>query len=131
MPAARIVMMDSEAIGLPGTALHAQGFDVRGAADGDQLESMLGTFRPDLVILDVMLPGRDGFALLDVVRGAMRGAVLMLTARDALADRVRGLGKEPTTTSSNRSRWRSWWHGSTHCYDGFVPAAARSRSPTW
>jgi DNA-binding response OmpR family regulator len=52
---------------------------------------MLGTFRPDLVILDVMLPGRDGFALLDVVRGASQAAVLMLTARDGLADRVRGL----------------------------------------
>jgi DNA-binding response OmpR family regulator len=83
---------DSEAIRVPVcTALHAQGFDVRGAADGAKLESMLGTFNPDLVILDVMLPGRDGFALLDVVRGASQAAVLMLTARDALADRVRGL----------------------------------------
>ena len=93
VPAARIVMIeDTEAIRLPVcTALHAQGFDVRDAANGDQLESMLGSFGPDLVILDVMLPGRDGFALLDVVRGASQAAVLMLTARDALVDRVRGL----------------------------------------
>ena len=43
-------------------------------------------------MLDVMLPGRDGFELLDVVRRAGDAAVIMLTARDATADRVRGLG---------------------------------------
>ena len=64
---------DSEAIRMPVcTALHVQGFDVRVAADGDHLGSMLGTFNPNLVILDVMLPGRDGFALLGVVQGASR-----------------------------------------------------------
>jgi DNA-binding response OmpR family regulator len=95
VPAARILMIeDSEAIRLPVcTVLHAQGFDVRSAADGNHLEPTLGSFGPDLVILDVMLPGRDGFALLDVVRRASQAAVLMLTARDSLADRVHGLGQ--------------------------------------
>ena len=67
--------------------LHAQRFDVRGAADGDHLESMLGTFNPDLVILDVMLPGREGFALFDVARGASQAAVLMPTGRGACSRR--------------------------------------------
>jgi DNA-binding response OmpR family regulator len=91
--AARILMIeDSDAIRLPVvTALTAHGFAVEGAPDGADLERRLGTFAPDLVILDVMLPGRDGFALLGVVRRTSTAAVLMLTARDTLDDRLRGL----------------------------------------
>jgi DNA-binding response OmpR family regulator len=91
--AARILMVeDSDAIRVPVvTALTAHGFAVEAAADGTDLERRLGAFGPDLVILDVMLPGRDGFALLSVVRQASTAAVLMLTARDTLADRLHGL----------------------------------------
>ena len=91
--AARILLVeDSDAIRLPVvTALSAHGFAVEAAADGTDLERRLGTFGPDLVILDVMLPGRDGFALLAVARQTSTAAVLMLTARDTLADRVKGL----------------------------------------
>ena len=93
MDAARILLVeDSEAIRLPvATALRAQGFVVDTAADGSGLEERLGAFAPDLVLLDVMLPGRDGFALLAVVRRASRAAVVMLTARDTVTDRVQGL----------------------------------------
>lgn len=45
----------------------------------------------DLLVLDVMLPGIDGFAVLEAVRKAKAMPVLMLTARDEVADRVRGL----------------------------------------
>ena len=91
--AARILVIeDSDAIRLPVlTALGAQGFTVRGAADGADLESLLPEFGPDLVVLDVMLPGRDGFELLVCVRRTSTAAVLMLTARDELRDRVQGL----------------------------------------
>jgi len=91
--AARILLVeDSEAIRVPvQTALRAQGFAVESSPDGGDLESRLATFAPDLVVLDVMLPGRDGFTLLPVVRRASRAAVVMLTARDTLADRVAGL----------------------------------------
>jgi len=83
---------DSDAIRLPVmTVLTALGFAVEAAVDGADLERRLGAFGPDLVILDVMLPGRDGFALLQVVRRASTAAVLMLTARDTLADRLHGL----------------------------------------
>jgi two-component system copper resistance phosphate regulon response regulator CusR len=44
-----------------------------------------------LVLLDVMLPGLDGFAVLEAIRSSSRTPVLMLTARDAVDDRVRGL----------------------------------------
>ena len=91
--AARILLIeDSDAIRLPVvTALTAYGFAVEAAADGADLERRLGMFAPDLVVLDVMLPGRDGFTLLGVVRRASTAAVLMLTARDTLADRLQGL----------------------------------------
>ena len=87
-----MVVEDSDAIRLPvATALSAQGFHVTSVADGSDLENLVPSFAPDLVILDIMLPGRDGFELLRVVRRTSTAAVLMLTARDALADRVQGL----------------------------------------
>ena len=91
--AARILVVeDSNAIRLPVvTALSAQGFELASAADGSDLEKLLPSFAPDLVILDVMLPGRDGFELLQLVRRTSTAAVLMLTARDSLTDRLQGL----------------------------------------
>src|SRR5215211_1714617 len=87
-----LVVEDSDAIRLPvAKALTAQGFHVTSVADGNDLENLVPSFAPDLVILDIMLPGRDGFELLRVVRRTSTAAVLMLTARDALADRVQGL----------------------------------------
>ena len=98
--AARILVVeDSKAIRLPiVTALSAQGFQLASAAHGGDLEKLLPSFGPDLVILDVMLPGRDGFELLRVVRRASTAAVLILTARDSLADRLQGLGHRYTST---------------------------------
>lgn len=87
-----LVVEDSEAIRTAVlAALRDAGHAVAGAADGSGLERDLETFRPDLVVLDVMLPGRDGFALLDVVRRQCDSGVIMLTARDGVADRLRGL----------------------------------------
>ncbi|HEY6422952.1 MAG TPA: response regulator transcription factor [Pseudonocardiaceae bacterium] len=83
---------DAEAIRVAVEAgLRAAGFTVRGRADGSDLERELHGFRPDLVVLDVMLPGRDGFTLLQAVRRHGDAGVLMLTARDGLDDRLRGL----------------------------------------
>lgn len=59
--------------------------------DGAGLEDVLVGFRPDLMVLDVMMPGRDGFALLDVVREYGDAGIVLLTARDQLTDRLRGL----------------------------------------
>ena len=72
-------------------ALGAAGYAAEGSVDGDALEKILDGHRPDLVILDVMLPGRDGFTLVDVVRDWGDVGVIMLTARDGLNDRLRGL----------------------------------------
>lgn len=72
-------------------ALADAGYVSGGRAHGGGLEDVLAAFRPDVVVLDVMLPGRDGFALIDVVRGYGDAGIVLLTARDALEDRLRGL----------------------------------------
>jgi two-component system, OmpR family, response regulator len=87
-----LVVEDAEAIRAAVlTGLTDAGFGVAGRSDGRDLERDLATFRPDLVVLDIMLPGRDGFALLDVVRRHSAAGVLLLTARDGIDDRLRGL----------------------------------------
>lgn len=72
-------------------ALADVGYVSGGRVDGGGLEDVLAAFRPDVVVLDVMLPGRDGFALIDVVRSYGDAGIVVLTARDALEDRLRGL----------------------------------------
>jgi two-component system, OmpR family, response regulator len=91
--AARVLVVeDSDAIRTAVVAgLAAAGYETAGRPDGRALEADLARFRPDLVVLDVMLPGRDGFALLEVVRRAGDAGVVVLTARDAVDDRLRGL----------------------------------------
>jgi two-component system response regulator MprA len=73
-------------------SLGAEGFDVRSAADGGAALAMVERSAPDLVVLDVSMPGLSGFDVCRRLRaGGMTGGVLMLTARDAVDDRVRGL----------------------------------------
>ncbi|TNC22912.1 response regulator transcription factor [Amycolatopsis alkalitolerans] len=93
MGAPRILIVeDAEAIRASvESALRDAGHEVLGRADGKSFEQDLVRFRPDLVVLDVMLPGRDGFALLTVLRRTSAAGVVMLTARDAVSDRLRGL----------------------------------------
>jgi two-component system, OmpR family, alkaline phosphatase synthesis response regulator PhoP len=70
------------------------GFETLIARDGDAAIASLGEFRPHLVLLDIMLPGRSGFEICRVLRGDPRIAatrVLMLTARGGSGDRERGI----------------------------------------
>lgn len=92
-PVARVLIIeDAEAIRVAvETALAAAGHQVRCRADGAELEDDLDGFRPDLVVLDLMLPGRDGFALLQAIRARSDSGVVIVTARDAVGDRLRGL----------------------------------------
>lgn len=74
------------------SALGNAGFQVLARPDGHDLERDVSCFRPDLVVLDLMLPGRDGFELLEIVRKLSTAGVVILTARDGVDDRIRGLG---------------------------------------
>jgi two-component system OmpR family response regulator len=88
-----LVVDDEENIRfLVGSALELAGFDTAVAETGREALAVVESFRPDVVVLDVMLPDLDGFTVLQRLRDA--GAtpqVIFLTARDATEDRVRGL----------------------------------------
>lgn len=71
--------------------LRESGYVVDVASNGLDGRYMIEEFSFDLVILDVMLPGIDGWALLKIIRSKSATPVMFLTARDAVEDRVRGL----------------------------------------
>ncbi len=68
-----------------------QGYEVRVAGDGPEAIEIARGFEPDIVLLDVMLPGIDGFEICRILRQETNVPILMLTARDAEIDRVIGL----------------------------------------
>lgn len=71
--------------------LRKNDFEVAVESRGDAAEARILNERPDLVILDVMLPGRDGFEVCRAVRGQYGGVILMFTARDEDFDQIFGL----------------------------------------
>ena len=72
--------------------LGEEGFNVAGVADGESMDRFLSHNPVDLLVLDLMLPGKDGFAILRELRSRdVRTPVICLTARDAVDDRVKGL----------------------------------------
>jgi two-component system OmpR family response regulator len=90
----RILVVDDEPniVDVVSMALRFQGFAVEGAGTGREALERVASFKPHLMVLDVMLPDMEGF---DVARrlGAQQGRVpiIFLTARDATEDKVRGL----------------------------------------
>jgi two-component system OmpR family response regulator len=72
-------------------ALREDGYAVDGAPDGDEGLFKAESYDYDAIVLDIMLPGIDGWELLRRLRQTKKTPVLMLTARDAVRDRVRGL----------------------------------------
>jgi two-component system, OmpR family, response regulator MprA len=90
----RVLVVDDDALvrRMLTRSLTAEGFEVEGATDGGAALAAVERSVPDLVILDVTMPGVDGLAVCRRLRAkGMSGSILMLTARDAVADRVAGL----------------------------------------
>ena len=71
--------------------LQRDGFDTLEAGDGDAARSIIESGAPDIVVLDVMLPGTDGLSLCRWIRGHYDLPVILLTARGDEADRIVGL----------------------------------------
>ena len=90
----RVLVVDDEAniTDLVATALRYEGFDVSTAGDGRTALSLVESFRPHVIVLDVMLPDLDGFEVQRrLVERGQRAPVLFLTARAATEDKVHGL----------------------------------------
>ncbi|WP_372632218.1 response regulator transcription factor [Cohnella sp.] len=68
-----------------------EGYKVATAQDGREALSLAESFAPHVVILDVMMPGMDGFEVCRALKSERPVAVIMLTARDEVEDRVKGL----------------------------------------
>jgi CheY-like chemotaxis protein len=94
-PVAKILIVEDspDNMKLFRTLLTLRGHEVIGLAGGDGLLETLGREQPALVLMDIQLPGKDGFALLGEIRGSAHGAtrVLALTAHAMSGDRERAL----------------------------------------
>ncbi len=90
---ARILIVDDEATvrEMVGFNLRADGHEVTFAGDGNEALAVARDTQPDLIVLDVMLPGRDGFDVCRTLRNESNVPILLLSARGEEVDRVVGL----------------------------------------
>lgn len=91
--AVRVLVVDDEPmiVEMLTMGLNYQGFEVSAAANGLSALEQAHLHKPDLIVLDVMLPGIDGVEVCRQLRARSDVGILMLTARGELEDRVRGL----------------------------------------
>jgi two-component system response regulator MtrA len=87
-----LVIEDDQSIAeIVGILLRAEGFEVSYCADGNQAMNAFQVVNPDLVLLDLMLPGRDGVEICRAIRDLSGVPIVMLTARSDTSDVVTGL----------------------------------------
>ncbi len=93
MPSARILVVDDEPtiVRLVESYLKAEGYEVYTAADGPTGLKAAHAYRPELIVLDVMLPGMDGLEVLTRLRRESDAYVILLTARTEETDKIVGL----------------------------------------
>ncbi|MCC6704188.1 MAG: response regulator transcription factor [Thermomicrobiales bacterium] len=93
MPKRLILVVDDEAaiVRLVRATLQADGHAVITASRGEEALALMDEQRPDLIVLDLMMPGIDGFETLRRIRSQSQAPVIMLTARAADADKLKGL----------------------------------------
>ena len=88
-----IVEDDSNIAQLLHLYLEKEGFETQVAKDGGKGVELFRSFQPDLVLLDIMMPVMDGFAVLRKIRETDKTPVIMLTAKGEIEDKVSGLEK--------------------------------------
>lgn len=86
-----VIEDESELLRALGQALREDGYAVDEAMDGEEGSFKATSWDYDAVVLDLMLPKRSGWLVLGDIRRKRKTPVLILTARDAVADRIRGL----------------------------------------
>lgn len=90
-PRILLVEDDDRLAELTAEYLRKNDFEVAIESRGDTAEARILADRPELVVLDIMLPGQDGFAVCRAIRPKYDGIILMLTARDEDIDQILGL----------------------------------------
>jgi DNA-binding response OmpR family regulator len=93
MPTILVVDDDPQLVEMLRMTLAYEGFTVIVAYDGDGAVLEARRSRPDLIVLDWLMPGRSGVEVAQELWGERAPPILMLTARDALEDRVEGLSR--------------------------------------
>ncbi len=90
---ARILVVDDDAAlaEMIGIVLRSEGYDVLDCYNGNEAFRTFQSFEPNLVLLDVMLPGKNGFEICEAIRRVSNVPIVMLTARSDTEDVVRGL----------------------------------------
>lgn len=90
-PRILVIDDDPEITSLLQRGLSSEGFDVTTINDGAEALKVTSRLKPDLLILDVMMPGMDGLELSRILRETSDVPILMLTARVTVADKIAGL----------------------------------------
>ncbi len=128
-----IVDDDKEIRGLLQEYLQKQAYRVTAVADGKALRAALVTAQPDLIVLDVMLPGEDGLQLCRDLRTRSNVPIIMLTALGEETDRIVGLEMgaddylaKPFSPRELLARIRSVLRRSRSLPDNFEPDAVKS-----
>ncbi|MGH7776106.1 MAG: response regulator [Candidatus Dormibacterales bacterium] len=93
MKGRRVLVVDDEdhIVELARLYLTREGFQVDSVGDGAQALTVFSQMKPDLVVLDIMLPGVDGLSICREIRKSSQVPIIMLTARDEITDKVVGL----------------------------------------
>ncbi len=89
----KVLVVDDEdhIVELARLYLSREGYEVEGVGDGTKALSRFSQLKPDLVVLDIMLPGTDGLTICKEIRKQSQVPIIMLTARDEVTDKVVGL----------------------------------------
>ena len=93
MSSEKVLVVDDEEhiLELARIYLSREGYQVESVADGAQAVTRFAQVRPDLVVLDIMLPGVDGLTICREIRKQSQVPIIMLSARDEITDKVVGL----------------------------------------
>ena len=89
----RVLVVDDERsiVDFLRLGLQYEGFEVQSAPDGQAALRMISEFKPHVVVLDVMMPKLDGLAVAQAIRGNKDTGVIILSAKDEVQDRIKGL----------------------------------------
>ncbi len=93
MPTQKVLVVDDEdhIVELARLYLSREGYQVEAVSDGAQALVRFGQLKPDLIVLDIMLPNVDGLTICREIRKQSQVPIIMLTARDEITDKVVGL----------------------------------------